>query len=92
MAVMSDAPLDSKPDDAAALFVEDRELHRRINPKLGWDRFRAAVRNAELRGFPKIHKIWGGRYMPAVKAYFDSDAGSESAPDAEDGPENFGRD
>ena len=84
------------PDDVpecSTLFVHDRELHRLINPKLGWDRFRAAVRNAEHLGFPRVHSVWGGRYWPGVKAWFHKHAGSgEFAADVEDGPENFGRD
>ncbi len=90
---MTDTPPTIKPDDA--LFVQDRELHRRINPQLGWDRFRAALRNAELQGFPKVHRTWGGRYVPAVKAWFDKHVGSGAssavAEDVEDGPEDFGR-
>jgi hypothetical protein len=39
---------------ALALFIDDDELRRRINPKMGRDRFYAAVRAAEQRGFPKF--------------------------------------
>lgn len=77
---------------AFALFVDDDELRRRINPKMGQDRFRAAVRAAEQRGFPKIHPSWGGRYWPAVQGWLDSDNGAgknEFGPNAEDGPEDF---
>jgi hypothetical protein len=86
-----------KPDDAAAtaaLFLQDRELRQRINPKLGWDRFQAAIRYAESLGFPKIHRLWGGRYWPAVKEWLDKHAGGGAAvaEEVEDGPENFGRD
>lgn len=75
-----------------ALYIDDRELRRRINPKLGWDRFRAAVREAETRGFPRIRALWGGRYWPAVKAWLDDDNGvnlNGFAGDAQDGPEHF---
>lgn len=75
-----------------ALFVDDDELRRRINPKMGRDRFRAAVRAAELRSFPKIHPLWGGRYWPAVQEWLDSDNGRGKigfASIAEDGPEDF---
>jgi hypothetical protein len=77
----------------AHLFVADDELRRRINPKIGRDRFRAAIRVAELRGFPKFQKIWGGRYWPAVKAWLDHD-NDVNRPEAleharEDGPEDF---
>jgi hypothetical protein len=75
-----------------ALFVDDNELRLRINPKMGRDRFRAAVRVAEQRGFPKIHSLWRGRYWPAVQKWLDSDNGTGKngfGSNAEDGPEHF---
>jgi hypothetical protein len=78
--------------DGFALFVDDDELRRRINPKMGRDRFRAVVRAAEQRGFPKSHPLWSGRYWPAVQDWLDSDNGvgkNEFLSHAEDGPENF---
>jgi hypothetical protein len=81
-----------------SLFVDDRELRRRINPKLGWDRFRAAVRDAEKQRspnglvFPKINALWGGRYWPAVKLWLDDDAGvteHELTNIGDDRPESF---
>ncbi len=77
---------------ALALFVDDDELHRRVNPKMGRDRFRAAVRDAEQRGFPKKDPLWRGRYWPAVQEWLDSDnrVGKNEFPsNAEDGPEYF---
>ena len=77
---------------AFALFVDEEDLRRRINPKMGRDRFRAAVRAAERRGFPKIHPLWSGRYWPAVLAWLDSDNGvgkNAFGCNAEDGPEHF---
>lgn len=74
------------------LFVADRELHLLINPKLGWDRFRACIRQAEMHGFPPIQKLWGGRYWPKVKAWLDNDNrinDHDIIAVAEDGPENF---
>lgn len=67
-------------DIATALFVDDRELRRRINPNLGWDRFRAALRECEKRTspgglvFPRLSALWGGRYYPGVVAYLDDEA------------------
>jgi len=84
------SPDATDPVDAA--FVDDRELHRRINPKIGWDRFRATVREAEDRGFPRIRTLWGGRYWPAVKAWLDNDNGVRNdgyVGDTQDGPEHF---
>jgi hypothetical protein len=77
---------------ASALFVDDDELRRRINPKMGRDRFHAAVRAAEQRGFPKKHPLWSGRYWPAVQEWLDSDNGLAKngfTSNGEDGPENF---
>lgn len=80
--------------ERAALFVDDRELHRRINPALSFEKFRAALSAAERDpSFPKVKALWGGRYWPAAKAWFDKDNGVESNGEiqsqAEDGPENF---
>jgi hypothetical protein len=77
---------------ASALFVDDQELRRRINPKMGRNRFCAAVLTAEKRGFPKVHSLWRGRYWPAVQEWFDADNGlrkNEFLSNAEDGPEYF---
>jgi hypothetical protein len=46
------------------------------------------------RGFPKIDALMGGRYTPAVRAYFDHQYGldrdrSGDAPLAPDGVEDF---
>ncbi len=78
--------------DAYSLFVDDEELRRRINPKMGRDRFLAAVRAAEQRGFPKKHPLWSGRYWPAVQEWLNSDNGLAKNGfifNAEDGPEQF---
>ena len=78
--------------ESRALYIDDDELRRRINPKIGRDRFRATVKTAELRGFPRIHPIWGGRYWPKVRAWLDKDnevAKHEVIAGAQDGPENF---
>jgi hypothetical protein len=100
---MADSPVirDRRTDGVdveAALYVDDRELRRRINPRLGWDRFRAAVREAERTrspgglSFPRVSALWGGRYWPAAVAYLDDvnkvneHGGTVSA---EDGPETF---
>jgi hypothetical protein len=77
---------------AFALFVDDEELRRRINPKMGRERFCAAVLAAEQRGFPKVHSLWRGRYWPAVQEWLDADNGlgkNEFRFNAEDGPEHF---
>jgi hypothetical protein len=84
--------LRSMEHEPSPLFVDDEELRRRINPKIGRDRFRALLLEQEKRGFPRIRTIWGGRYWPAVLAWLDSDNGVANNGingNAEDGPENF---
>ncbi len=87
-----------EPFEEAALYVTDKELRRRVNPRMGWDKFRAAVRDAEKTAscgsglvFPRVSALWGGRYWPKAKAYFDDDEGldQDEFTGADDKPENF---
>ncbi len=49
----------------------------------------------EPRGLPKIDALMGGRYVPAVKAFFDHqyglNRGSDGPPLAPDGTEDFSK-
>jgi hypothetical protein len=77
---------------AACLFVDERELHRRLGPHLGKDRFRAAILACERRDFPRINALFRGRYWPAVRAWLDRDNGVGSnaiLSAAQDGLEDF---
>jgi hypothetical protein len=81
-------------DEAEALFVSDDELRRRIDPKIGRDRFKAIVKQLDTQGFPSKHPIFGGRYWPKVLQWLDKDNGVDVAKNeiidhAEDGVENF---
>jgi hypothetical protein len=76
------------------LFVDDDELRRRINPKLGRERFRSAIRSLEAKSpdFPKTHPLFRGRYWPAVKQWLDDENGlgkHARISAAQDGSENF---
>jgi len=76
------------------LFVDDDELRRRINPKMGRERFRSAIRALEAKfpDFPKIHALWQGRYWPAVKQWLDDESGvgkPARISAVQDGAENF---
>jgi hypothetical protein len=85
-------PATAFAEKALPLYVTDRRLHALINPALGWDRFRAVIREAEQRGFPPFRKDWGGRYMPKVKAWLDNDNrvnDYDTTAVAQDGQENF---
>ncbi|MGJ4908874.1 hypothetical protein [Bradyrhizobium sp. HKCCYLS2033] len=53
------------------LFATDEELGQAV---LGWERRKQFQPLAELHersGFPKVHPVWGGRYVPAVKHFLD---------------------
>jgi hypothetical protein len=62
---------------------------------LGPDRvqgFRQMAPMLEGRGFPKIDQLMGGRYVPAVRAFFDHQYGLDrgaAPPLAPDGIEDF---
>lgn len=43
----------STASDDPALFVDDRELHRRIAPHIGHDAFRTAIKALEAKNFPR---------------------------------------
>ncbi|WP_316196867.1 hypothetical protein [Bradyrhizobium sp. SZCCHNS3053] len=71
------------------LFASDDELGEAV---LGWERrgqFRALAELHERSGFPKVHPIFGGRYVPAVKHFLDSMHGLAPvlplAPDGKEG-------
>lgn len=74
-------------------FADDAALGRAL---LG-DRaseFTAIATLEEARGFPKIDPMWGGRYVPAVKAYLDRAYGiaapaAPAVPLTPDGVENL---
>ena len=69
---MSRAPLTW---DRLSLFATDEELGEAV---LGRDRRREFAAMAQLHerdGMPKIDPVWGDRYVPGVKAFFDSQYG-----------------
>lgn len=70
------------------LFAPDEDIGEAV---LGWERrkdFRGLAALHERHGMPKLDPVWGGRYVPAVKAYLDSDYGlSAAAPLAPNGIE-----
>jgi hypothetical protein len=101
---MSEPPDDVDPDtgidpDAAAraLFVDDRELHRRLfGPSLGWKRFKATLKIWECEGCPRVNELTRTRFYPAVVEWLHAQYGRRGAhenflaEEAQDGPENFG--
>ena len=78
--------------DSLPLFASDDAIGAAL---LGSDRvpeWRAMLPLLEAHGFPKIDALLGGRYIPAVRSYFDHQYGldrSGSSPLAPDGIEDF---
>ena len=75
------------------LFASDREIGAAL---LGFERaceWKALAPLYEPKGFPKIDPIIGGRYVPAIKAFFDKqyELGSiiPTASDGTDRPETW---
>jgi hypothetical protein len=70
------------------LFASDEDLGEAV---LGYDRrgeFHGYAELCERAGMPKISAFWGGRYVPAVKAFLDSENGlADEAPMAPNGLE-----
>jgi hypothetical protein len=74
--------------DRLPLFADDEQIGEAV---LGRERaceFKRFATLLEPRGMPKISPFWGGRYVPAVKAFLDTTQGIASvAPLKEDGME-----
>jgi hypothetical protein len=82
----------AKSLDNLPLFATDDVLGAAL---LGPDRvqeWRQIALLLETRGLPKVDKLMGGRYVPAVVAHFDHQYGLDRGGDqllAPDGVENF---
>jgi hypothetical protein len=72
-------------------FASDADLGRAILGARRAGEWRQIAALLEPRGLPKIDALMGGRYVPAVRAYFDRDNGlGGTAPLASDGVEDLG--
>jgi hypothetical protein len=77
--------------ESLSLFASDDAIGRAL---LGPERvgeFKQMVPLLERRGFPKIDSLMGGRYVPAVRAFFDHmyRLDRNTPPLAPDGIEDF---
>lgn len=83
---MRPSPLDDLP-----AFASDRELGRALmgSRAVDWPQIATLL---EGRGLPTIDALMGGRYVPAVKAFFDRQHGLAGAiaPHKPDGVEDLG--
>ncbi|MDQ2080518.1 hypothetical protein RA307_10025 [Xanthobacteraceae bacterium Astr-EGSB] len=58
-----------QPDRSDSLFPSEAEIARRLSQDpIDW---RAKAIVLERSGLPRIDPLMGGRYWPAVKAFFD---------------------
>jgi hypothetical protein len=72
------------------LFVTDDQLREIVAPHIGRDTFLSAVRSLERQGFPPKASTFRGRYLPAVRAWFDGENGlCPKSYFGEDGKENW---
>ena len=55
------------------LFADEQSLSEAILGPGKYSHWRAVVALLERRGFPTIDGLMGGRYCPAVKAFFDGE-------------------
>lgn len=53
------------------LFADERSLSVALLSPGKYRHWRAVVQVLEVKGFPKIDGLMGGKYWPAVKAFFD---------------------
>lgn len=70
------------------LFETDERIGEAVLGPERKSEFTALATLLERKGMPKINPFWGGRYVPAVKAFLDMDNGvSASVPAKPDGIE-----
>jgi hypothetical protein len=76
--------------DQLPLFATDAELAGAIlgDRRAHWPKIATLL---ETKGLPKVNLLMGGRYVPAVKQFFDADNGVLEAvlPSAPDGVEDL---
>jgi hypothetical protein len=74
--------------DDLPLFSDDAALGVALLGVRRAEEWRSLAPLYERRGFPKVDPVMGGRYVPAVRAFFDKEYGlGAAAPLAPDGVE-----
>ena len=72
-------------------FADDAALGKALLGPRRSGEWRGIASLLETRGLPKIDPLMGGRYVPAVRAFFDSDNGlAAGRPLQSDGVEDLG--
>jgi hypothetical protein len=90
---MSRSLVASRNLDSLPLFATDSLLGAALLGPEREEEWRQIVPMLELRGLPKVDQLMGGRYVPAVCAFFDRryglDSSAANVPLAPDGVEDF---
>lgn len=74
--------------DTLPLFSDDEKIGEAVLGPKRKSEFKGLATLLEPQGMPKISPLWGGRYVPAVKAYLDRVSGiTTTAPLNPDGVE-----
>jgi hypothetical protein len=78
--------------DSLSMFASDDEIAVIVMGPGKASEWRQVVTLLEPRGFPKLDAMMGGRYVPAVKHYFDNEYKLTAGPavGVPDGPEELG--
>jgi hypothetical protein len=81
----------SKPFDTLPLFADDLAIGNALLGPRRSREWREIAALLESRGLPKMDPLMGGRYVPAIKAFFDREYGiAGTPPTAPDGVEDLG--
>lgn len=84
--MMKRAALDTLP-----LFADDAAIGLALLGAGRANEWRSLAPLYERRGMPKVDEVMGGRYVPAIRAFFDREYGLATAtPTAPDGVERPG--
>jgi hypothetical protein len=85
-------PIPAQTLERLPLFADDSAIGMALLGPERACRWPSIASLLEGRGLPKIDTLMGGRYVPAVRAFFDRDYGllGGAAPLAPDGPEDLG--
>jgi hypothetical protein len=65
--------------DQLPLYAPDEAIGEAVLGRERRGEFHGLASLHERDGMPKISAVWGGRYVPAVKAFLDSQYGLSSA-------------
>lgn len=77
--------------DRLPLFADEEQISAALLGAGKTPRWRQIVPLLEARGFPTVDAVMGGRYVPAVKAFFDREYKVTAAHQvaSRDGPEDL---